>query len=308
MSESPEYQKIKEGAASIYQLFYQALQTHQGCLIGRNGTIELQTILFYSTQYQNHIPFPNHLMKTLELHAGIFPATPISVKKWCIEYTNAMSMCDGIAAGWYAPLKKQEADLLNIHNPRAVQMPLRSLEPYYVEPDFRWTRILENQKVAIVNAFAQTAFQQTSHVDEIWPGGMSDSLFPPGITWIPIVTGYAPVLAQGRAEWDMPVSSWEDAVNETVHRVLQSGARIALIGCGGLGMILGKKLKENNILAIVLGGALQVLFGIKGGRWANHPVLRRFWNDSWVWPSEQETPRASLSIEHSCYWNPQTKN
>jgi hypothetical protein len=39
-----------------------------------------------------------------------------------------------------------------------------------------------------------------------------------------------------------------------------------------------------------------------GNRWANHSVISKFWNDAWVWPSEEETPRGAAKIEGGCYW------
>jgi hypothetical protein len=88
-----------------------------------------------------------------------------------------------------------------------------------------------------------------------------------------------------------------------VKEVLKSKASIALIGCGALGMVVGVELKKHGVIAIVLGGATQVLFGIKGGRWANHSVIYQMWNDAWVWPKASETPRGASLIEGGCYWN-----
>jgi glycine/D-amino acid oxidase-like deaminating enzyme len=87
-----------------------------------------------------------------------------------------------------------------------------------------------------------------------------------------------------------------------VAQVLETGSRIALIGCGGLGMLIAHELKQHGIIAIVLGGALQVLFGIKGNRWKNHAVISQLWNEDWVYPLEEETPRGAEEIEGGCYW------
>jgi 2-polyprenyl-6-methoxyphenol hydroxylase-like FAD-dependent oxidoreductase len=83
---------------------------------------------------------------------------------------------------------------------------------------------------------------------------------------------------------------------------MKSGAEICIIGCGGLGMILGAELKRRGLQCIVLGGATQVLFGIKGRRWATHDVISKFWTDAWVWPSLEETPGGAATIEGGCYW------
>jgi hypothetical protein len=68
-------------------------------------------------------------------------------------------------------------------------------------------------------------------------------------------------------------------------------------------MIIGAHLKARGIVAIVMGGAIQVFFGIKGGRWANHEIIRGFWNDAWAWPSAEETPGGAVAIEGACYWS-----
>ncbi len=129
-----------------------------------------------------------------------------------------------------------------------------------------------------------------------------DSLLPSDVTWIPFPTGYSPALAEGSATWPSDIHSWDVAVDWLVRQVKQSGARIALIGCGGLGMVLASELKKQGIIAIVMGGALQVLFGIKGNRWSSHSVIQHFWNDAWVYPSEKETPNGAWRIENGCYW------
>jgi hypothetical protein len=55
-------------------------------------------------------------------------------------------------------------------------------------------------------------------------------------------------------------------------------------------------------VAIVLGGAIQVLFGIKGRRWKTHEVISKFWNDDWIYPKPEETPQGARDIEGGCYW------
>ena len=67
-------------------------------------------------------------------------------------------------------------------------------------------------------------------------------------------------------------------------------------------MPLALRLKKRGIIAIVVGGAIQIFFGIKGKRWANHPIISGFWNDSWVEPSTDEIPNGAKKVEGACYW------
>lgn len=293
---------IEEGAKDICDVLEQALKRKEGALIGRNGTIELETLLFKLFGAKPSQQYPQSISRRMELNAGIFPSTQVSLDRWVFMMIEAIRNCDVLVAGWYKPLEEQEGMLLNNIQSVAPRIPLRSLEPYYVQPDSRWTQFLKGQKVAIVNSFAKTAVEQVSKKEDIWPVA-SESLFPDSVEWIPIVTGYSPSLAQGRANWASDIQSWDVAVQDVVRRVVQSGAKFALIGCGGLGIVIGSELKKRGVICIVLGGALQVLFGIKGNRWAKHDVISHFWNDAWVYPSVEETPKGAWMIENGCYWN-----
>lgn len=81
---------------------------------------------------------------------------------------------------------------------------------------------------------------------------------------------------------------------------MATDAKVVLIGCGALGMPLARRLKEAGRCAIVMGGAIQVLFGIRGQRWKNHPVISRFWNAAWVSPGVDERPAGATAVEGGC--------
>jgi hypothetical protein len=282
---------VAKGAGEVYF----CLSGDAPCLIGRNGTIELQVL---------HAGAGEPLLRQqLELHAGIFPSTEESVAAWIRRYKSALNVIDTepIVAGWYAPLRLAEKSLLKQYCFSESFIPLRSLEPYYVSPMLRWTSLLEGKKVAVVTSFAASVASQVKRREEIW-GVHADTILPATTEWIPIQTGYAPTLAQGRAEWPSHIKTWQDAIAHLIEKVVESGASICIIGCGGLGMILGAELKRRGLQCLVLGGATQILFGIKGRRWATHDIISKFWTDAWVWPGLDETPCGAAAIEGGCYW------
>ncbi len=292
---------VEAGAKEIKSCIEQALKKKEGALIGRNGTIELETLFFRLFGYTPNQQYPNHISRRIELHAGVWPNSKSSLDRWVFQLVEAIRLSDVLVAGWYEPLKEAEERLLNKTNTLAPRIPLRSLEPYYVPPEERWTGLLAGQRVAVVSSFAKTIDEQIEKREEIWPT-FTDSLLPSTVEWVPIQTGYAPSLAKGIGEWPSDVTSWDVAVNHIVKQVIASQASIVLIGCGGLGMLIGSECKKHGIIAIVLGGATQVLFGIKGQRWATHSVISHFWNDAWVYPKDTETPRGAAQIEGGCYW------
>ncbi len=263
--------------------------------IGRNGTIELQTLYFWTMERPN-LAYPPEIRRQIENNAGIFPATDSSIDAWCKNYAESLMRLDGLAAGWYAPLKDIEAKLLTMCAPNAFRFPLRSLEPYYVDPSIQWSRLLANKDVAVVSSFTKTIRGQLEK--DIWKSG----LLPSSTKWHLVQTGYPASVAQGSCEWPSGIDSWQAAVDSVVKKVVDTGASICIIGCGGMGMSIGAKLKMLGISAIVLGGATQVLFGIKGRRWKNHDVISTFWNEEWVSPSADEIPGGAASVEGGCYW------
>ena len=46
----------------------------------------------------------------------------------------------------------------------------------------------------------------------------------------------------------------------------------------------------------------QLLFGIKGKRWDDHPIISKLYNSAWVRPAESETPPSKSVVEGGSYW------
>jgi len=279
---------MEAGAKEIYSAIDLALIQNIGCLIGRNGNVELEAQLGCG-------PWSAPLM----MCAGIWPDRDTSYDLWRSQAIQATFSADILAAGWYAPLAAEENRWLRQNNFTGVTVELQSLEPYFVDKPFRWTRLLEGQKVAIVSPFAETCVKQVMRRNAIWKSD-ADTLLPLNTEWLAFRTGFPPDIALGTCGWPANINDWQDAVNHIVRGVIDSGASIAIIGCGGLGMLIGAELKRYGIIAVVMGGALQVLFGIKGKRWATNPDINKFWNEAWICAPER--PEGLSLIEGGCYW------
>jgi hypothetical protein len=280
------FDTVLNGSREICKAIQKALDTEDGTLIGRNGTIELEQMIFYNPSRGS----------VLEMNAGIFPEE--IVPTWRIQSIHATKEADVLCSGWYEPLKEAEQCVLKEWKCKAVEIPLRSLEPYYVPLKERWTNLLRGQKVSVVSSFTETMKSQVDYLDKLFPS----EIFPSDIRWNWVQTGHPPRLAGGINEWPSHIKDSIEAVDWIVSEVIRQESRFALIGCGGIGMLVANKLKERGVIAIVLGGAIQVLFGIKGKRWENHSIISQFWNEYWVSPSEAETPVRCSAIEGGCYW------
>lgn len=290
------YMELFDAAESICNGIKKALQEKTGYLVGRNGTIEMETLLTHT--YKKINPEQLHI---LERNAGVFPKA--NVAEWVKQTEEAIKNTDLLVAAWYEPYKQAElAYLTNLFSSdKSPFLPLRALEPYYVPEHIQWTQYLHKKNVAVITSFAETAKAQLEKREAIW-GDRCETLLPDA-NYIFIQTGYSPSLAKGKGEWPSGIHSWQDAVDHMVQKVVEADSDIVLIGCGGLSMIIGSRLKALGKICIVMGGAIQVLFGIKGNRWESHPVIGRFWNSAWVYPTKDETPGGAMGVERSCYWH-----
>jgi hypothetical protein len=298
---------VDQSALRIKQTMDTALKEQKGCLIGRWGTIEFEMLWYTGPSLYEEKRY------ILERNAGVFPLTKKEdVEIWAKEYVKAIQHADCLATGWYAPMKKAEQQFLEFVKWKGEQIVLRGLEPYYVEPELRWTNLLQGKRVCVVTSFTETGKKQVAKgASAIWgvkgAGIKGESVWPSGIQWSWVQTGYAPVLAQGKCTWSEAsgedIQCWQDAVKYMVDEVLKTNAEIVLIGCGGLGMLVGTQLKSKGKVCVVMGGATQVFLGICGQRWATHDFISKLWNKEWVYPSENETPGGAKEVEGGCYWN-----
>ena len=284
---------IESGALAIRKTILECLAENKGCVIGRWGTIEFETMKERGNP------------EVLERNAGVFPSNKDSVGGWKATYEFACLNADVLATGWYKPIQQEEQKFLTEHEWKGIQVPLRSLEPYYVSPELRWSELLEDQHICVVSSFTESMIQQVlKGLNKVF---YPESILPENADYAFVRTGYAPVLAQGRCTWTEAfdgesITSWQEAVDYVVDRVCMTGAKFVLIGCGGLGMIIAHELKNKGKICIVLGGATQILFGIKGKRWENHSVISKLFNGNWIYPSLEETPRGAEDVEGGCYW------
>jgi hypothetical protein len=296
--------EMEKSAVLVKKSIEEALTSNQGLLVGRWGTIEFEMIWFGHHRLLDAYQEKRYV---LERNAGVFPLTKKQdVEQWVEEYVKAIRKADILATGWYAPMKKAEQQFLDYIKWKENQIVLRGLEPYYVDPEIRWTNMLKGRRVCVVTSFVETAKQQVLKGAKMIWGEKGESIWPSDVSWSWVQTGYAPVLAQGVCTWSEisgeDIQSWKEAVQHVVSEVMKTNAEIVLIGCGGLGMLIGSELKGLGKVCVVMGGATQVFLGIKGHRWETHDFISKLWNEEWVYPSDIETPGGAREVEGGCYW------
>jgi hypothetical protein len=105
-----------------------------------------------------------------------------------------------------------------------------------------------------------------------------------------------------------PHGSWLETLDAMKQRVREAGHfDIAIIGAGSFGMPLASFVRtELGRSAVVMGGYSQVLFGLKGERWAEEDAKKMntlFSNPAWMFPLMDDTPeRLRGGGAGSQYW------
>lgn len=101
---------------------------------------------------------------------------------------------------------------------------------------------------------------------------------------------------------DERFNNWFEALAFMEQEVDKLDFDIALLGCGAYGMPLTAYIREKGKQAIYMGGVLQILFGIRGGRWDKIPEVSRLYNECWISPTASKVPKKANVVEKGCYW------
>jgi hypothetical protein len=158
-----------------------------------------------------------------------------------------------------------------------------------------WLESLVGKRVLVVSPFAASITSQYQKKSEIWrsmPGLLPD---------FELLTLKCPL----HAHLVPPEhSSWMATLE---HLCLQCDAvnyDLMIAGAGAWGLPLAVHAKSRGKVGVHMGGATQLLFGIKGGRWDDRSDASEIYNGHWIYPSEEETPQGVELIEGGCYWKP----
>lgn len=174
----------------------------------------------------------------------------------------------------------------------AVITHLTALEPWYTT-GIPWTKALEGKKVLLIHPFTETIVSQYKKRELLFDN-------PDILPKFELKTVKAVQTIAGQK--DPRFEYWFEALEYMYQEALKTDFDIAIIGCGAYGLPLAGMLKNAGKQAVHMGGATQLLFGIKGKRWDNMPLISKLYNDDWVRPALTDIPKAFKNIEGGCYW------
>ncbi len=221
-------------------------------------------------------------------NAGIFPETDDGLDRFAQITLHACEQIDLLGV-WSNPLKLEEK-LYRERCPSATLIPLHAIDPYdQPEP---WTSALRGKKVLVIHPFEESIQKQY----------LKRELLFSSVDVLPGFELKTIKAVQSAAGSSVEFESWVEALDFMKVQIDSVDFDVALVGAGAYGLPLAAHVKEVGKQAVHMGGALQLLFGIKGARWDQRSEVNSFYNERWVRPLPGETPQQSDRIEEGCYW------
>lgn len=154
-----------------------------------------------------------------------------------------------------------------------------------------FTAALAGRRVLVVHPFARSIERQFARRTEVT--GVRE--FLPDLE---LVTLVPPVTFAGATTG----RRWHDGLADTTAAMAALDFDVAIVGAGGYGLPLTAFARSLGRVGVHLAGATQLLFGIRGRRWADVPRIAREMDDTWVSPDASELPPDPDRVEGGAYW------
>jgi len=285
---------------SASDLIQNTLASDSPCMICRMGATEMNAVLTYlaireessplskSIKYiRGEIPcfwWDDKTIYTMSINAGFFSSNDKNLDRFAEMMLSDFQYVD-ILGSWLRGEK-----VLLCSNPRAKTVHLTDLEPYHhKEP---WSIILQGRRVLVVHPFEESIKQQYAKRTLLF----KDTRVLPDFELLTLKA------VQSSAGSKVNFADWFEALDWMCQKINNINFDIAIIGAGSYGFPLAAHIKRIGKKAIHLGGATQLLFGIRGARWDKDPVVVQLYNEHWVRPLATEVPQNAQMVEHGCYW------
>lgn len=273
----------------VNQVIYEYLKGNKPFMAGRFGATELSAVKTFDFELKSKY---NIVMDQMAMWSGFFPKSDKFGKKFkdlmlpLIQEANVMGI-------WMLPFEEY---YLKKYGYKTLETTyLLDLEPWSC-PENPWSAALAGKKVLVIHPFAETIKKQYQHREEIFPGTNILPEFE-----LKVLKAVQTIAGEKDERFD----TWFDALEWMYQEAMKIDFDVAIIGCGAYGFPLAAKLKQVGKQAIHLAGATQLMFGIKGKRWEENDAftyVQKFFNEAWVYPSDEDKPKQAKKVEDGCYW------
>ena len=306
--ESSTYDRGITDPDKVSEQIYNLLASGKPCMIARYGSTEMLAITNYlgvTAKHHSALKYiqgkqfawwwEDNVKDQMTRWSGLFPSTDENLMKFGEMMVEDSKLLD-ILGSWLP----DEKTMITSFNLNLTKVTLLALEPYWSKNP--WSRILEGKKVLVIHPFASLIEQQYKEKRELL---FVDKQVVPNFD-------LKTIKAVQSLGGDCEYSDWFEALDSMKKQMDATDYDIALLGCGAYGFPLAAHAKRMGKQSVHLGGALQLLFGIRGKRWDNpdygiqefgkQNTYKTLFNDSWVYPSASYIPSNAKQVEGGCYW------
>jgi len=268
------------------ELLRHEILASKASMIARFGSNEIKAVLYPKIPFLLKPFFKYRVASRMRDVAGFFSLSKGMIERFSDMMIDDMKLLD-VLGSW-----RIEEILLLKHFPSAHRIELNALEPYLsLNP---WSEALAGLKVLVVHPFNTTIERQYHEKRQFL---FNDNRVLPKFKTLMTVKAVQTV-AGNKSEFN----DWFDALDYMKTEIDSKDYDVAILGCGAYGFPLAAHVKRMGKKAIHLGGATQILFGIMGKRWDNHPRISSLYNEYWVRPAPEDTPQHINKVEGGCYW------
>ena len=261
----------------------QAIQSGDPFIASKIGAVE-RTVISDRLQFND---YKNQTKFFASNNAGISPGDDNTLDFFFEIYTSALQNISYLGS----MESYEEAIVIENFASQAEFFELRFLEPFYF--DNPWSEALEGKKVLVIHPFEEDIKNQYAQREHIFGHNVLPEF---NLKTIKSEQTNGGGLASGG---DL---NFAEALEIMTGKMDKIDYDVALIGCGAYGLILADYALSQEKQAVHIGGGLQIMFGIKGKRWDNHPDIGPMYNDHWCRPHHSTKPVRFEAIEGGTYW------
>lgn len=241
----------------------------------------------------NNKPIENKLIQNMLYVAGIQFKTKEDMKTY-IKLYNTSCKNTTLLGVWDGSMYNQAIDYYNFINKAysIKQICAHAVEPYYYMNDsYIFPSLFINKKVLIITSHYETTNKQ-----------IKKQMIPFTKPIFHETTEYyiykPPQQNGGSHDNESWIVHYEKMKEDIVKIKTEFNFNIALVSCGGFGMIISDYIFSLGSNVMYVGGALQLFFGIMGSRWENSIKT----NEMWTRPCILDIPKNPELCENKCYW------
>lgn len=275
------------------------LHSHAACAIGKIGTTEMLGLEYLERWLQP--PWPpaaswRRPARRLYECSGLFPVRRDIFQGWAQIYRESLGNLD-VVSQWQPGMAFEgvlERQLLAKYCPSAFRAGLSFV--HLLMPKAPWLDDLTLLRWLVVSPFPKSIRHQLPRLSGLGVYSPSyreslerraeDTVLVPSPPFAYMVPprhrDWFQALEEMKAEMDRAKGSFD----------------IALVGAGAWSLPLVAHAKKMGKKGMHLGGSLQLLFGIKGGRYDGWGI----YNGEWIRPLPEETPENCRRMEKGAYW------